>query len=88
MKSFDSTSISGTKDLNGNNCRQVTFAGIVFKVGPTFSSFNPFLSLPSIVTGKRKNSQWIVNYKTRPLIFGIQLVQRHVLAKRIANRAK
>ena len=40
------------------------------KVGPTFSSFNPFLSLPFIETDK-KNSL---------IFFGIQLVRRHVLA--------
>ena len=71
---------SALKDLNGNNWQVTFFYRNGIKVGPTFSSLNPFLSIPSIVTGERKNRQWIVNYKTRPLIFGIQLVQRHVLA--------
>jgi len=40
------------------------------KIGPIFSSFNPFPSLPSIATGDRKQFQWrkidFIN-KARPL---------------------
>ena len=40
------------------------------KVGPTFSSFNPFRSLPSIATNERKQNKLhniILKKKPRPL---------------------
>jgi len=40
------------------------------KIGPTFSSFNPFPSLPSVATGDRKQFQWlkiVFNNKARSL---------------------
>ena len=51
----------------------VVFENIASKleqIGPIFSSFNPFPSLPSIATGDRKQFQWrkidFIN-KARPL---------------------
>jgi len=41
------------------------------KIGPSFSSFNPFPSLPSVATGGRKQFQWrkiVFNNKARPLL--------------------
>ena len=40
------------------------------KIGPIFSSFNPFPSLPSVATGDRKQFQWhkiVFNNKGRSL---------------------
>ena len=40
------------------------------KIGPIFSSFNPFPSLPSVATDDRKQFQWrkiVFNNKARPL---------------------
>ena len=40
------------------------------KIGPIFSSFNPFPSLPSVATDGRKQFQCrkiVLNNKTRPL---------------------
>ena len=41
------------------------------KIGPIFSSFNPFPSLPSVATGDRKQFQWrkiVFNNKARSLL--------------------
>ena len=51
----------------------VTFEERVSKleiIGPIFSSFNPFPSLPSVTTDDRKQFQYhmiVLNNKTRPL---------------------
>jgi len=40
------------------------------KIGPIFSSLNPFPSLPSVATDDRKMFQWhkiVFNNKARPL---------------------
>ena len=42
------------------------------KIGPIFSSFNPFPSLPSVATDDRKQFQCrkiVLNNKARPLIW-------------------
>ena len=44
------------------------------KIGPIFSSFNPFPSLPSVATDGRKQFQWrkiVFNNKARPLFLEI-----------------
>ena len=53
------------------------------KIGPSFSSFNPFPSLPSAATDVRKQFQcreMVFSNQTRALFFGIQLMRRHHLA--------
>ena len=51
----------------------VSFAGIALeleKVGPTFSTFNPCPSLPSVASDERKQFQYlniVLNNKTGPL---------------------
>jgi len=53
----------------------VIFEGIASKlekIGPIFSSFNPFPSLPSVATDDRKQFQCrkiVLNNKARPLIW-------------------
>ena len=53
------------------------------KIGPIFSSFNPFPSLSSVATDDRKQFQCrkiVFSNQTRPLFFVIQLMGRHHLA--------
>ena len=53
------------------------------KIGPIFSSFNPFPSFPSEATDVRKHFQCrkiVFNNKAGPLFFGIELMPRHFLA--------
>ena len=64
----------------------VIFAGIALKrekIGPVPSSFNPCLSTPSVATHDRKQFQCLKTV----VIFGIQLMRKHVLVAFQQDRA-
>ena len=62
----------------------VIFAGIIAlrleKVGPAFSSFNTRPSLSFVARQQGKLINIVLHNKTGLFFFGIQLMQKHVLA--------